>query len=206
MPHARRGWRSIPADFDNDGDRDLFVVYGSPIEDELTLDVLKNPKMLPQRSQIYEWRETRWHALGETAGSYFGELYVGRGAAIADYDRDGRPDIAINNHGAAPALLRNVTKSPGRWLAVRLVGKHCTRDAANARVTVSHSAMTPQMRELFVGGSYLSGHTKTLHFGLGHHPTTVDVEVRWPCGRVQRLERVGIDREMTITEPQDETP
>jgi hypothetical protein len=200
------GWGVEFEDFDNDGDRDLLMVYGSTIEDELTLDVLKDPKMLPQRARIYEWRKKRWHALGDSAGAYFGEVYVGRGAALADFDRDGRRDIAINNHGAAPALLRNVSQGPGRWLDVKLVGRHCARDAANARVTVYRKDAPPQMRELFIGSSYLSGHGKTLHFGLGKAGPTVDVQVRWPCGRTQRLDNVSIDQTIVITETRDKAP
>lgn len=200
------GWGVEFEDFDNDGDRDLLIVYGSTIEDELTLDVLKNPKMLPQRTQIYEWREKRWHALGVGAGTYFGEAYVGRGAAVADLDRDGRPDIAINNHGAAPAILRNISRGLGHWLGVKLVGRHCNRDAANARVTVTRKKGIRQMRELFIGSSYLSGHTKVLHFGLGADKRSVSVEVRWPCGRRQGLGPVEPDRTITITEQGDNTP
>ncbi|MCH7807945.1 MAG: CRTAC1 family protein [Planctomycetes bacterium] len=200
------GWGVGFEDFDSDGDRDLFVSYGSTIEDELTLDVLKNPKMLPQRSEVYEWRKKRWHALGAAAGSYFGETHVGRGAALADFDRDGRPDIAINNHGGPPALLRNVSKRGGHWLAVKLVGRHCARDAANARVTLIRQGEPPQMRELFIGSSYLSGHTKTLHFGLGSAKRSVDVQVRWPCGRIQRLGNVDVDRTIVISEEQDTKP
>ena len=200
------GWGVEFEDFDNDGDRDLFIVYGSTIEDELTLDVLKDPKMLPQRTQVYEWRRKRWHALGDAAGAYFRKSYVGRGAAVADFDRDGRQDIVINNHGSAPALLRNVSQGAGHWLAVKLVGKHCNRDGANARVTVTRDAGLRQMRELFIGSSYLSGHSKRLHFGLGSGKRPVSVEVRWPCGRTQRLGRVQPDQTIIITEQEEKVP
>ncbi len=200
------GWGVEFEDFDNDGDRDLLIVYGSTIEDELTLDVLKNPKMLPQRTQIYQRREKSWHALGVRAGSYFGEAYVGRGAALADFDGDGRSDIAINNHGAPPAILRNVSQGANHWLAVKLVGRHCNRDAANARVTVARENGIRQMRELFIGSSYLSGHTKTLHFGLGSRKSAVNVQVKWPCGYAQQLGPVKPDQTIVITEQKDRAP
>ncbi|MCH7814610.1 MAG: CRTAC1 family protein, partial [Planctomycetes bacterium] len=161
------GWGTGFEDFDNDGDQDLFVVYGSTIEDELTLDVLKAPKMLPQQSQIYEFRDGRWWPLGSRAGAYFAETHVGRGAAVADFDRDGRLDLAINNHSGAPAVLRNVSSGSGNWLWVELQGSDCARDAANSRVTVYCDGKPNQTRELFLGASYLSGHSKVLHFGLG---------------------------------------
>lgn len=200
MDTALVGWGIGFMDFDNDGDSDLFVAYGSTIEDELTLDVLKNPKMLPQQSQIYEYREDRWYALGAAAGAYFKEHHVARGAAISDFDLDGRPDIAINNHGGAPTVLRNVSPGTGHWLGVKLMGTHCNRDAANAQVTVHRDGGSPQMLELFIGGSYLSGHSKTLHFGLGSKKRVSRVEVRWPCGKLQSVENVAVDRVVLIKE------
>ncbi|MCH7995013.1 MAG: CRTAC1 family protein [Planctomycetes bacterium] len=194
------GWGTGFVDFDNDGDRDLFVIYGSTIEDELTLDVLKNPKMLPQKSQVYEWREDRWFALGKAAGPYFDEHHVGRGGAVSDFDGDGRPDLAINNHSGAPALLRNVSKA-GHWVNVVLVGRHCNRDGANARVTLHREGAAPQMRELFLGGSYLSGHSKVIHFGVGELDRAVRIEVRWPCGKTQTLQNVALNRTHVVTEP-----
>ncbi len=200
MDTALVGWGIGFMDFDNDADSDLFVAYGSTIEDELTLDVLKNPKMLPQQSQIYEYREDRWYALGAAAGAYFKETHVARGAAIADFDLDGRPDIAINNHGGVPAVLRNVSSGKGHWLGVKLVGTHCARDAANARVTVHREGGSSQMLELFIGGSYLSGHSKTLHFGLGSKNRVARVDVRWPCGKLQSVKDVAVDRVILIKE------
>lgn len=199
------GWGTKFEDFDNDGDRDLLIVYGSTIEDELTLDVLKNPKMLPQKSQIFEWRDKRLYSIGIAAGPYFNQAYVGRGAAISDFDQDGRRDIAINNHGSSPALLRNISDSNGHWLNVKLVGQHCSRDAANARVTVIQKSRR-QMQEILLGSSYLSGHTKDLHFGLGRSDQPVDVQVLWPCGDVQKITEIKVDRTIKITEKKDRKP
>ncbi len=88
---------------------------------------------------------------------------------------------------------------------MKLVGRHCSRDAANARVTVHCQGAPRQTRELFVGSSYLSGHTKTLHFGLGPANRAVSVEVAWPCGRNQRITNPPADRMTVIVEQQDKT-
>lgn len=195
------GWGTGFVDFDNDGDQDLYVVHGSTIEDELTLDVLKNPRMLPQKSLIYERRADRWYPLGARAGAYFDETHVARGAAVSDFDGDGRPDLAINNSGGSPALLRNVSTGGGNWLKVRLTGKDCNRDAANARVTVHCDGSPPRMRELLIGSSYLSGDTKTLHFGVGKVDRVDRLEVRWPCGATQSIQRVPVNQTFDIVEP-----
>ena len=155
--------------------------------------------MLPQKSQIYERREDRWFALGSAAGPYFDERHVGRGAAICDFDGDGRQDLVINNHSGAPALLRNVSQA-GHWVNVRLVGRHCNRDGANARVTLYREGAAPQMKELFLGASYLSGNSKVMHFGVGELNRVPRLEVRWPCGKVQTLHNIAVNKTYTVTE------
>lgn len=195
------GWGTGFVDFDNDGDQDLYVACGSTIEDELTLDVLKNPRMLPQKSLIYERRADRWYVLGAGAGAYFNETHVARGAAVSDFDGDGRPDLAINNSGGAPAILRNVSTGGGHWLKVRLTGRDCNKDAANARVTIHCDGSSPQMRELLIGSSYLSCDSKTLHFGVGPAELIERLEVRWPCGATQSIQRVPVNQTLNIGEP-----
>ncbi|MCH8997085.1 MAG: ASPIC/UnbV domain-containing protein [Proteobacteria bacterium] len=110
-------------------------------------------------------------------------------------------NLAVNNHGEPPALLRNVSKKGGNWLRVKLIGRHCNRDAANARVTIHCDGGPPQMRELFLGSSYLSGHSKLLHFGVGRARRVTRVDCRWPCGRTQSIQKVPINQTLVITEP-----
>ena len=83
---------------------------------------------------------------------------------------------------------------------IQLVGRDCTRDAANARVIVHSKDAPPQMREVLLGSSYLSGHTKTLHFGVGDARRVLRLEVRWPCGRTQSIEDVPVVQTLKITE------
>ena len=98
-------------------------------------------------------------------------------------------------------MLRNVSTRVGNWLNVKLVGQDCNKDAANARVTIHRDGARPQMREVFLGSSYLSGHTKALHFGVGETKRISRVDVRWPCGRTQSMEKVAVNQTLVVTEP-----
>ena len=57
------------------------------------------------------------------------------------------------------------------------------------------------MRDIRSSSGYLSQSDPRLHFGLGKSKTVDTVEIRWPSGKVQRLEKVAADRLLTITEP-----
>jgi Na+-translocating ferredoxin:NAD+ oxidoreductase RnfD subunit len=116
----------------------------------------------------------------------------GRGVAVADYDNDGREDIAVNSIGGPLVLFRNTT-SGGHWLEVSLA-----RFAPGAVVTVALPDGSTQSAEEHAGSSYLSSEDPRLHFGLGA-ATHVDVlTVRWPDGRVTKRRGVRADRIVSV--------
>jgi hypothetical protein len=49
-------------------------------------------------------------------------------------------------------------------------------------------------------GSYLSAHDKRLHFGLGA-AREANVEIRWPSGARQTIEKAAVDRVLIVREP-----
>src|SRR6185295_492222 len=112
----------------------------------------------------------------------------GRGLAVADYDNDGDPDIAINSIGGKLILLRN--DSPKRhWLEVRL-----RRFAPGAIVTVVLPDGRRLVREVQAGSSYLSSEDPRALFGLGKAATAASLAVRFPDGTTKRLANVAADQ------------
>src|SRR5204863_6971188 len=123
----------------------------------------------------------RFSDVSRTAGPYFLEPYVGRGAAFADFDNDGDWDvIAMNNDGPA-ILLRNDTLRQHPWVSLELHGKGCNRDAIGARVQITAGAIV-QTRYVSAGSSYLSDHDRRLLIGLPGAQGQVTAQIRWPCG------------------------
>ncbi|MAG93576.1 MAG: hypothetical protein CMJ48_07485, partial [Planctomycetaceae bacterium] len=115
------GWGTGLYDFDNDGHLDLILANGSTIEDELTLEVLDDPKLIPQPSQII--RNTgkgTFEDVSEKAGPFFARELVCRGLACSDFNQDGRLDAALLVYNGRLALLQNATNDAGHWLQIRL--------------------------------------------------------------------------------------
>ena len=100
---------------------------------------------------------------------------------------------------ALPSLLRN-DSPPHHWIGLRLVGRDSARDALGARVTLVADERT-QMREVRSGASYLSQSDLRLFFGLGARESVDRVEIRWPRGRLQVLERLRLDGYTVVLEP-----
>jgi hypothetical protein len=116
----------------------------------------------------------------------------GRGLAAADFDNDGRVDVAVSTIGGKLLLLRN-TGANGHWLEVAL-----PRFAPGAVVT----AVLPDGRRLVdethAGGSYLSSEDPRAHFGLGTATRVDQLTVRYPDGRRTQLGGIPADQIVTL--------
>ena len=104
-----------------------------------------------------------------------------RGVAAADYDNDGRVDLAVNTIGGRLLLLHNTTPS-GNWLTVD-VRPFSPGAVVTARFG-DHGARV--VREVQAGSSYLSSEDPRVHFGFGNFKPT-ELIVRWPDGTSKRF-------------------
>lgn len=101
-----------------------------------------------------------------------------RGAAVADYDGDGRADVAIGQNGGATTLWRNVRGRPG--VRVRLAGSPGNPDAIGAVVRGIANGQRGPAFEVRAGSGYWSVDAPTPVITGG----ATAVEVRWPGGSV----------------------
>ena len=129
-------------------------------------------------------------------GSRSGLLIYGdqRGAAYADYDGDGRLDLAVSQNGAATRLFHNRGARPG--LRVRVVGPPANPDGIGAQIRVVYGERLGPVREVQAGTGYWSENGAVQVFGLSGPPTAV--WVRWPGGGESRVAVGGSTREVTV--------
>lgn len=121
--------------------------------------------------------------------------------AVADFDGDGRLDLAINNNNNGPTIYRNQLARSGNWLALSLVGADGNRDAVGARLRLTLAASVngddggagkTLTRWVEAGSGYASQSAFPLHFGLGEASRIELIEITWPSGHVDRLSGAGI--------------
>ena len=159
------GWGTCFADFDNDGHPDLFQTNGwfdeyreGPDGKDVEVTAFLED---PSRLFMSNGDGTFTERAAELGIDHRGQ---GRGVVCADYDGDGRVDVFIANHGAAPSVYANVFENGNHWLAVDLAGRHGNPLGIGARVTV-RTPSGSQVQEVRFGGAYLSQPPPTLTSG-----------------------------------------
>jgi hypothetical protein len=194
------GWGTDLFDYDNDGDLDIVVTNGHPMDD---IGEVSDILTYAQRPFLFEnlGRGT-FREMGREMGGYFAGTHVGRGLATADYDNDGDRDVVFAPSNAKTTLLRNDGGSrAGHWMTLRLVGVKSNHDAIGARVVLTAGGRR-QVGEVRSGSSYLSQNDMRLHFGLGVAERVDSIEIRWPT-KARQIEKIGsepADRFVTIRE------
>jgi hypothetical protein len=182
-------WGTGVYDFDNDGLLDILIFHGGLIH------------LIPQEHTLFRGvGNGHFEDVSREAGPVMSVRTTARGACFADYDNDGKMDAFVVNLGAKGTLLHNVSTGTGHWIAIKLVGTKSNRDGIGARVEV-FAAGKRHTAERVAGSGYLSQDDGRLHFGLGAATTIDKLIVHWPSGREQTLEKLDVDRVLTVEEP-----
>lgn len=192
------GWGTFFFDIDNDTRLDLYVANGHTNQ-----HIDRPEKMVEMRDLLYWNRnnEDGFYEIGEVSGDYFSREFVGRGAAYADYNNDGRLDLFIVNHDGPGILLENQTETKNSWLQISLEGATSNRSAIGTSLRLYTNNST-QIRQVGVQASYLSQNSLLQHFGL-HDNTSVDsLIVEWPSGQIDRFYDLKANQIIKITEGQ----
>jgi hypothetical protein len=161
------------ADFNGDGNEDIFLSQNF-FNTEITTprhDAGRGLLLLGDGTGHLE------AAGGQRSGiTIYGEQ---RGAAYADYDGDGRLDLAVSQNGAPTRLFHNIGAEPG--LRVRLVGPASNPMAIGAQLRLVYGSIRGPVREVQAGSGYWSQNGAIQILGKRGEPTSL--WIRWPGGR-----------------------
>ena len=161
-------------DYDGDGNEDVFLSQNFfALQSDTTrcdsgrglwLKGDANGNLTPVRGQ-------------ESGVKVYGEQ---RGAALCDYDGDGRTDLVVTQNGAETKLYHNTRGTPG--LRVRLKGPVGNPTGVGAVLRLKFGDRYGPAREIHAGSGYWSQDSAVQVLGTPEQPT--HIWARWPGGQV----------------------
>jgi enediyne biosynthesis protein E4 len=210
-------WSSLLADFNNDGNKDLFITNGF-WRDYSNMDFQtytvqqyreENGFDAPLYKLIDSIPQTRlsnymFHNKGDFSFDNVTSQWglktnnVSNGVAYADLDNDGDLDIIVNNMGERASVYRNNNILQGNYLTVQLKGLQGNENAIGSRIDIVTGSGQQQTSEQQPVRGYLSSMEPVVHFGLGKDSIIASLTVRWPQGGYSVLKNIKVNQILTI--------
>ncbi len=186
-------WGTNFADFDNDGDLDLFVSNGD-----------LNPNDVAMADFYFENRQGKFTEVARVKG--LNNYGIGRGSIVFDFDNDGDLDLLVVNQkpvldypvDSQTTLYQN-NSTFGNWVKIQLKGVQSDAHGIGSRIKVV-AGNNSWIREIDGGSSHLSQNSTIAHFGLGPAKTIDSIIVTWVGGKRQVVTKQPINSLITLTE------
>lgn len=210
-------WSSLLADFDNDGNKDLYITNGfwrdysnmdfqtyqvqnyrsfngirAPLYhliDSIPQTRLSNYMFLNKGDLTFDNVTTNWGLRTSN---------VSHGSAYADFDNDGDLDIVVNNMGEQASVYRNNNSTHNNFLSLRLKGIGANTHAVGSRINIVTNTGKRQTVEQQPVRGYLSSVDPVVHFGLGKDTIIATISIRWPQGGNTILRNVKTNQRLTV--------
>ena len=189
------GYSANIADFDNDGWKDIFVSRG-----HVQSPNMAGSQKIDQPNTVFQnLAGTKWSALTEEAGFTAQPPRRHRGAAVGDFNHDGKLDVVVTALSAPAEIWMNDSPDMNHWLEVSLEGTKSNRDGIGARIRVSAGGFT-QYNHKSTAAGYASSSAAPVHFGLGAAKLVEELEIQWPSGIVQKVKNVPSNQILNVKE------
>ncbi len=211
-------WSALFADFDNDGNKDIFIGNGYPkaVND---LDYMaaaasamrsgNNPvaRRMLRDLPDYEFPNFVFHNNGDltfadkTKEWGMDQPSLSYGAAYADLNNDGKLDLVVNNINGPAFVYENVLPAgdADHFLEIKLEGDRPSQ--LNAGIGARVIATTGARKQYLYSSPYrgfMSSVDPRIHIGLGKASRVDTLEIEWPDARRQLLTNVQGDRIITV--------
>jgi hypothetical protein len=196
LSNPMSGYSANIADFDNDGWKDIFVSRGDVASPNMSVRILVN-----QQNTVFHNLNGKWEAMTAEAGFSAEPARRHRGAAVGDFNHDGKLDLVVTAISSPAEIWMNDSPGGNHWLELALRGTRSNRDGIGARIKIT-AAGKIQFNEMTTACGYASSSAGPVHFGLGGAKVADEVEIRWPSGASQILRNIPADQVLQVKEPQ----
>src|SRR5260370_4345949 len=131
----------------------------------------------------------KFEEVTKSLGQAFASPRVGRGAAYADINNDGRLDLLLSTNGGPVYLFRNEAQgaaAANHSLRIKLIGAKSNRDGIGATVKLTAGGES-QKQNLCNRSSHLSASELVFAFGVSHNERAHQNDGRSPRGQAAHL-------------------
>jgi enediyne biosynthesis protein E4 len=218
-------WSTLAADFDNDGNRDIFVANGyrrdlfdGDIQQKQDMYIQANAHKYSSSAEMFEkgFKEymdiyspikarnylfknkgdLQFENVAEAWG--FKDSTFSNGAAVADFDNDGDLDLVINNLDGESDLYENVVNNKNNYLRIKLEGPEKNVDGIGAKLAIYYDGKMQQFFQQKLVRGYLSTNEPSVHFGLGKTAKADSIVVLWPDGKSNTIKNVTANQVLKV--------
>lgn len=213
-------WAPLFADFDYDGQRDLFISNG-------ILREIRNRDFLNYRNEIQGKGISKLEITKQTPSvkirNYMctneGNLHFknvadkwgmdeksfSQGAVYADLDNDGDLDLIINNMNDPAFLYENqMNDNSNNYIRVVCKGENGNLKSLGARAMIYYDNGKFQIAENFVSRGYMSSIEPIIHFGMGKIQKIDSLIIRWPSGKIVKINSPKLNSTLKVEEKNSE--
>lgn len=212
-------WSTIFADYNQDGEQDIFVCNGIPkrpndldyvkyysndqiktkISTTKLLDKEALKKMPKGNVTNYIFQGSKDLVFENKSADWIeNDSITSNGSGYADLDNDGDLDVVTNNLNSIASIYINQTNNKANYLKLklRMAGKNTFGIGAKV---ISYSKGKMQYKELQTTRGFQSSSELLIHFGYAKTNTIDSVLVIWPDKTSQTLRNVKTNQTLTLT-------
>jgi enediyne biosynthesis protein E4 len=211
-------WSTLFADYDQDGEQDIFVCNGIPKRPN-DLDYVKyysneNIKTKITTTKLLDKQALKKMPKGNVSNYVFqgakdlqfknrsndwieNDSIISNGGAYADLDNDGDLDIVTNNLNSVASIYINKTNEKANYLKLKLRFEGKNTFAIGAKV-ISYVKGKKQFKDIQTTRGFQSSSEPMAHFGYGKVSQVDSVQIIWPDKTFQTIKNVKTNQTVTI--------
>lgn len=212
-------WSALFADYDQDGEQDVFVSNGIPkrpndmdfinyVSDEQIKKKISNTKLMDQQALelmpsgaipnsvfqgsgvlIFEDKSNDW---------IVNDTLISGATAMGDFDNDGDIDLITNNLNYPARLYINKTNDKASYLKIKFDYTSQNKFGIGTKVKAYNNGIL-QYKELYTVRGFQASSEPIIHFGFGNTEKIDSLQVIWPDRTYQVLKGVNVNQTLQIT-------
>ncbi len=211
-------WSCLLADYDQDGEQDIFVCNGIPKRPN-DLDYVKyysndNIKTKLNTTKLLDKTALNKMPSGKSTNCVFqgskdlkfinksaewieNDSIISNGSAYGDLDNDGDLDIVTNNLNAEASIYINKIDEKSSYLKVKLKYEGKNPFGIGTKI-IAYNKGKMQVKELQTTRGFQSSSEPLIHFGFGKNTVIDSLVVIWTDKTYQTLTKVKTNQTLTI--------